>query len=38
MVARDAIERAAALILELCGGQAGPVIEALGTLPARNPV
>jgi phenylalanyl-tRNA synthetase beta chain len=37
-LARDAIERAAALILELCGGQAGPVIEALGTLPARNPV
>jgi phenylalanyl-tRNA synthetase beta chain len=37
-LARDAIERASALILELCGGQAGPVVEALGTLPARNPV
>ncbi|MGH8664557.1 MAG: phenylalanine--tRNA ligase subunit beta [Burkholderiales bacterium] len=37
-LARDAIERAAALILEICGGQAGPVTEALGTLPARNAV
>ena len=37
-LARDAIERATALILEICGGQAGPVIESLGTLPARNPV
>src|SRR5690606_19972880 len=33
-----AIERASALILEICGGEAGPVTEALGSLPERNPV
>jgi phenylalanyl-tRNA synthetase beta chain len=35
---RTAIERASALILDICGGQAGAVTEALGTLPARNAV
>ena len=35
---RAAIERATQLILEICGGQAGPVVEAKAELPARNPV
>ncbi len=35
---RRAIERATQLILDICGGQAGPVVEARATLPARNPV
>ena len=35
---RDAMERATALILDICGGEAGPVVEALGSLPARKPV
>ena len=33
-----AIERATALILEICGGQAGPVVEAKAALPERTPV
>jgi phenylalanyl-tRNA synthetase beta chain len=33
-----AIERATALILDVCGGQAGPVVEAKAALPARMPV
>jgi phenylalanyl-tRNA synthetase beta chain len=33
-----AIERATALILDICGGQAGPVVEAKAALPARTPV
>lgn len=33
-----AIERATQLILEICGGQAGPVVEAKAELPARTPV
>ncbi len=33
-----ALERATALMQEICGGEAGPVIEAIGTLPERNPV
>jgi phenylalanyl-tRNA synthetase beta chain len=33
-----AIERATQLILEICGGTAGPVCEAKADLPARNPV
>lgn len=37
-LARAAMERASALILEICGGQAGPVTEVLAALPARNPV
>ena len=37
---RKAIERATQLIVETCGGQPGPVIEAVSTahLPARKPV
>ena len=36
---RDAMERATQLILQICGGQAGPVVEAKGSsLPARQPV
>jgi len=31
-------ERATRLILDICGGSAGPVAEAQGSLPARNPV
>lgn len=37
-VTRRAIERATQLILEICGGQAGPVVEAKADLPARQPV
>jgi len=33
-----AIERATQLILDICGGQAGPVVEARAELPARPPV
>lgn len=36
--ARAAQERATRLILQICGGQAGPVAEAQGALPARNKV
>jgi len=35
---RRALERASQLILEICGGQAGPLCEAEATLPARTPV
>lgn len=35
---RDAMERATQLILQICGGQAGPVVDATGSLPARQPV
>ncbi|WP_024301951.1 phenylalanine--tRNA ligase subunit beta [Pseudogulbenkiania sp. MAI-1] len=35
---RDAIERATALIIEICGGEAGPLTEALGQLPQRQAV
>ncbi len=35
---RRAIERATRLILDVCGGAAGPVIEARAEMPARNPV
>ena len=35
---RRAIERATQLILDICGGQAGPVVEAKAALPARTPV
>ncbi|MFU2488506.1 phenylalanine--tRNA ligase subunit beta [Thauera sp. WH-1] len=39
-LARSALERATQLILEICGGEAGPVEEALAAdaLPARTPV
>jgi phenylalanyl-tRNA synthetase beta chain len=33
-----AIERATTLILDICGGRPGPVVEAHGALPARPPV
>ena len=36
--ARAAQERATQLILQICGGEAGPVAEAQGPLPARNKV
>jgi len=36
--ARVAQERATQLILQICGGQAGPVAEAQGPLPVRNKV
>jgi phenylalanyl-tRNA synthetase beta chain len=35
---RQALERASALILEICGGNAGPVTEVLNTLPQRPAV
>src|SRR5574343_389851 len=35
---RRAIERATQLILDICGGQAGPVVEAKAALPVRTPV
>ncbi len=35
---RRAIERATELILQICGGQAGPVVEAKSVLPERVPV
>ena len=36
--ARAAIERATRLILDICGGAAGPVVEARAEMPARNPL
>ncbi|MFI4953448.1 MAG: phenylalanine--tRNA ligase subunit beta [Burkholderiales bacterium] len=33
-----AVDRAAQLIIELCGGHAGPLIDVRGTLPRRDPV
>jgi phenylalanyl-tRNA synthetase beta chain len=33
-----ALERATQLVLEICGGAAGPVTEARGVLPSRDPV
>ncbi|MBN8461768.1 MAG: phenylalanine--tRNA ligase subunit beta [Dechloromonas sp.] len=36
--ARSAIERATRLILDICGGAAGPVVEARAAMPARHPV
>ena len=36
--ARRAIERATQLILDTCGGAAGPVVEARAEMPARKPV
>ncbi len=35
---RTALERATHLLLEICGGQAGAITEARGTLPAREPI
>lgn len=33
-----AVERATVLMLELCGGRAGPLLDVRGELPARDPV
>nr|WP_199064583.1 phenylalanine--tRNA ligase subunit beta [Chromobacterium sp. ASV5] len=35
---RDAIERATRLVLDICGGEAGPVVEEVAELPARQTV
>ena len=35
---RRALERATRLILDVCGGDAGPVVEARADMPPRNPV
>ena len=35
---RRAIERATQLVLDICGGAAGPLVEAKAELPARKPV
>lgn len=35
---RRAMERATRLILDICGGEAGPVVEAVAPLPERKPV
>lgn len=34
----DGIERATRLILDLCGGEAGPVVDTVAQLPTRSPV
>lgn len=34
----QALERATQLVLEICGGQVGPVVEVLNALPVRKPV
>ncbi len=36
--ARRALERATQLIIDICGGQPGPIIEAKAELPKRQPV
>jgi phenylalanyl-tRNA synthetase beta chain len=33
-----AVDRATALVLELCGGRAGPLVDARGEFPRRDPV
>ncbi|MGH8685968.1 MAG: phenylalanine--tRNA ligase subunit beta, partial [Nitrosospira sp.] len=35
---RNAMERATQLVLDICGGKAGPVTEVKGTLPQRNSI
>lgn len=35
---RTALERASALILQICGGNAGVVVEVINELPQRNPI
>ena len=35
---RNCIERATRLMIDICGGEAGPVTEVTGQLPARNPI
>ncbi|MDE2343097.1 MAG: phenylalanine--tRNA ligase subunit beta [Betaproteobacteria bacterium] len=35
---RQALERATFLLISLCGGEAGPIVEQVSSLPQRNPV
>ena len=35
---RQAMERATQLLLDICGGQAGPITEAVAALPRREPI
>ena len=35
---RQAMERATQLLLDICGGQAGPITEAVANLPRREPI
>lgn len=35
---RNAMERATSLMLDICGGRAGPITEVRGKLPQRNPI
>jgi phenylalanyl-tRNA synthetase beta chain len=35
---RAALDRATALVIEICGGEAGPITEAVAALPQRAPV
>jgi phenylalanyl-tRNA synthetase beta chain len=35
---RQAMERATQLLLDICGGQAGPITEAVAELPQREPI
>ncbi len=35
---RQAMERATQLLLDICGGQAGPITEAIAELPRREPI
>ncbi|KIO50386.1 phenylalanine--tRNA ligase subunit beta [Nitrosospira sp. NpAV] len=35
---RNAMERATSLMLDICGGRAGPITEVRGKLPPRNPI
>jgi phenylalanyl-tRNA synthetase beta chain len=35
---RDCMERATRLVLDICGGSAGPVSEVVGNLPERKPI
>ena len=37
-VSPTAVDRATALIIELCGGRAGPLVDVCGALPQRDPV
>ena len=35
---RQAMERATQLLVDICGGQAGPITEVVGALPQRDPI
>jgi phenylalanyl-tRNA synthetase beta chain len=35
---RQALERATQLLIDICGGQPGPITEAVATLPQREPI